>query len=90
MFYGTSAIQAQITNFSDDEITKIDEVLNFKGRIETEDWIGQSRNLMAASTVEEVPEEALGEDETSAEAAADQTKSDQAKPEASEDKAKKS
>ncbi len=53
---------AQIANFSDDEIEKIDEVLNFKGRIEREDWIGQARNLMAAATVEEVPEEALGEE----------------------------
>ena len=53
---------AQITNFSDDELTKIDEVLNFKGRIEREDWVGQARDLMAASTVEEVPEEEAAED----------------------------
>lgn len=50
---------AQITNFTDDELTKIDDVLNFKGRIEREDWVGQSRDLMAAATVEEVPEEVV-------------------------------
>ena len=80
---------SQITNFSDEEITKIDEVLNFKGRIEREDWIGQARNLMAASTVDEVPEEALGDDEPAAEAAADQTTSDQPS-DAGEDKGEKS
>jgi len=48
---------AQIVNFSDDELTKIDDVLNFKGRIERENWVGQAQDLMAAATVEEVPEE---------------------------------
>jgi len=57
---------AQIANLSDDEITQIDEVLNFKGRIERDDWVSQSRDLMASSTVDEVPEE-----DEPAEAAAD-------------------
>ena len=57
---------AQIANLTDDEITKVDEALNFKGRIEREDWPAQARDLMAASTVEEVPEQ----DEPSAEAEA--------------------
>ena len=48
---------AQITNFSDDDIAQIDDVLNFKGRMEREDWIGQAQALMADSTVEEVPAE---------------------------------
>ena len=48
---------AQITNFTDDELTKIDDVFNFKGRIEREDWVGQCRDLVAATTVDEVPEE---------------------------------
>jgi large subunit ribosomal protein L19 len=51
----------QIANFSDDEISKVDEVLNFKGRIEREDWIGQASELMAATTVDEVP---VQEDDT--------------------------
>ena len=47
----------QITNFTDDELTKIDEVMNLKGRIEKENWVGQARDLLAAATVEEVPAE---------------------------------
>lgn len=52
----------QIANFSDDEISRVDEVLNFKGRIEREDWIGQAGQLMASTTVDEVP--VLEEDAT--------------------------
>lgn len=36
---------AQIAAFTDDDIGKVDQVLNFKGRIEREDWVGQARNL---------------------------------------------
>ncbi|MGH1350413.1 MAG: 50S ribosomal protein L19 [Methyloligellaceae bacterium] len=52
----------QIANFSDEDLTKIDEILNFKGRIERENWVGQARDLMAASTVDEVPAEEEGEE----------------------------
>ncbi len=52
----------QIANFSDEDLTKIDEILNFKGRIERENWVGQSRDLMASSTVDEVPAEEEGEE----------------------------
>ncbi len=52
----------QIANFSDDDLAKIDEILNFKGRIERENWVGQARDLMAAATVEEVPAEEEGEE----------------------------
>lgn len=38
----------QIANFSADEIAKVDEVLNFKGRIEREDWIAQAKDLAGA------------------------------------------
>lgn len=48
---------AQVANFSDDDITQLDDVLNFKGRIERDDWVAQARDLMAASTVDEVPAE---------------------------------
>ncbi len=48
---------AQIANFTDDEIAQVDEVLNFKGRIEREDWVGQARALMAEATADEVPAE---------------------------------
>lgn len=44
----------QIAGFSDDEIVKVDEVLDFKGRIEREDWIGQARGLIAEATVDEI------------------------------------
>ncbi len=52
----------QIANFSDEDLTKIDEILNFKGRIERENWVGQARDLMAESTVDEVPAEEEGEE----------------------------
>ncbi|GBF25728.1 50S ribosomal protein L21 [bacterium MnTg02] len=35
----------QIAGFSKDDIAKVDEVLNFKGRIEREDWLGQAAKL---------------------------------------------
>ncbi|MEM7619541.1 MAG: 50S ribosomal protein L19 [Pseudomonadota bacterium] len=47
----------QIANFSDDDITKVDEVLNFKGRIERDNWLKQAQELLAESTAEEVPEQ---------------------------------
>ena len=53
---------AQIANFSDDDIAQIDDVLNFRGRIEREDWVGQSNALMAEATAGEVPAEDEGAD----------------------------
>ena len=35
----------QIANFSDEDIAKIDDALNFKGRILRDDWIGQAKTL---------------------------------------------
>jgi small subunit ribosomal protein S2 len=35
----------QIANFSDEDIEKIDQALNFKGRIQRDDWVGQARSL---------------------------------------------
>ncbi|MEM6666356.1 MAG: 50S ribosomal protein L19 [Pseudomonadota bacterium] len=43
----------QIAAFTDDDIAKVDERLNFKGRIEREDWISQAQALMAESTADE-------------------------------------
>ncbi|MCB1491243.1 MAG: 30S ribosomal protein S2 [Rhodobiaceae bacterium] len=40
---------SQIANFSADDIEKVDARLNFKGRIEREDWIGQATALAAES-----------------------------------------
>ncbi|MFN0264955.1 50S ribosomal protein L21 [Tepidamorphus sp. 3E244] len=37
---------AQIANFSAEDIAKVDEVLNFKGRVEREDWVSQAKALM--------------------------------------------
>jgi len=36
---------AQIAGFSKDEIAQVDEVLNFKGRIERDDWLNQAKKL---------------------------------------------
>jgi len=36
---------AQIAAFTKDEIDQVDEVLNFKGRIERDDWLGQAKTL---------------------------------------------
>lgn len=58
--YGITQYE-QIANFSDEDIAKIDEVLNFKGRIERENWVGQARDLATEATVEEVPAEELEE-----------------------------
>lgn len=69
---------AQIANFSDEDIAQIDEVLNFKGRIEREDWVGQSQALLAEATADEVPPE----EEAEAEAAGDGAAESEAKPEA--------
>ncbi len=45
----------QITNFSDDDIARVDEVLNLEGRMEREDWLGQSRALMTEAAAAELP-----------------------------------
>lgn len=37
----------QIASFSAEEIAKVDEVLNFKGRIEREDWVAQAKSFLA-------------------------------------------
>ena len=42
----------QIANFSEEDIAKVDEVLNFKGRIEREDWLGQAKAFAAGETPE--------------------------------------
>ncbi|MEL7543134.1 MAG: 50S ribosomal protein L19 [Pseudomonadota bacterium] len=67
---------AQVANLQDEEIAQVDEVLNFRGRIEREDWVAQARDLMAASTVDEVPEEEAAYD------AADASTEGEAKPDA--------
>ncbi|MCD7061438.1 50S ribosomal protein L21 [Pelagibacterium xiamenense] len=38
---------AQIAEWTKDDIERIDGELNFKGRIERDDWIGQAKNLIA-------------------------------------------
>ena len=35
----------QIANFSDEDIAKVDDALNFKGRISRDDWVGQAKAL---------------------------------------------
>lgn len=38
---------AQVAAFTEEDIAKVDEALNFKGRIGREDWIGQATKLAA-------------------------------------------
>ena len=40
---------AQIAKFTKAEMEKVDEVLNFKGRVEREDWVAQAKALMDES-----------------------------------------
>ncbi|HET7717345.1 MAG TPA: 30S ribosomal protein S2 [Bauldia sp.] len=39
---------SQIANLTDEDIEKIDEALNFKGRITRDDWVGQAKSLIGA------------------------------------------
>ncbi len=67
----------QIANFSDEDIAKVDEVLDFKGRIEREDWIGQARALIAEATAGEIQlDEPAAEEAPAAEAPAGEEKKD--------------
>lgn len=39
----------QVANFTDEEVEKVDDALDFKGRIQRDDWIGQARALIGQS-----------------------------------------
>ena len=43
---------SQIENFSAEDIEKVDGELNFKGRIDREDWLGQAKILAAGGETE--------------------------------------
>ncbi len=58
----------QIANFSDNEVAKLDDALSLDGRIESEDWIGQSRTLVAETTVDEIVVDEPAADDAPAEA----------------------
>ena len=45
----------QIANLTDEEIARLDEALNLNRAIENLDWISQATDLMAETTVDEVP-----------------------------------
>jgi large subunit ribosomal protein L19 len=47
----------QIADFSDEDITNVDEALKLDGRIEKDDWIGQAHRLMAEAAAVEAPSE---------------------------------
>jgi large subunit ribosomal protein L19 len=47
----------QIAAFSDDDIANVDETLKLGGKIEKDDWLGQSAKLMAEAAVAEAPAE---------------------------------
>lgn len=44
---------SQIAGFSKQEIQQVDEVLNFKGRIERDNWLDQAKAFMASGQEEE-------------------------------------
>ncbi len=71
----------QISNFTDDEIAFVDETLNFKGRIERDDWTGQAKALLAEATAGEVP----ADDEAAVEAKAAESSGDEAAEKADSD-----
>lgn len=64
----------QIANFSDEDITNVDEFLKLNGQIEKQDWVGQAQNLIAEATAAEAAAEA--EAEEAAKAAAEAEKSE--------------
>jgi len=72
----------QVANFTDEEITFVDEKLSLEGQIERDDWASAARELLAEATADEVPAE---EDEAAAEA-----EGDSAEAEADKKPAKKS
>ena len=39
----------QIANFSDEDVENVDAVLNFKGRIQRDDWVGQAKALVSGA-----------------------------------------
>lgn len=53
----------QITNLTDDEIAWLDEQLSLNGAIEHDDWVGKATDLMAETTVDEIPTGEEGEGE---------------------------
>jgi len=61
----------QVANFSDDDITNIDDFLKLDGQIEKQDWVGQAQNLIAESAAAEAAATAEAE-EAAAKAAAEQ------------------
>jgi len=69
----------QIAGFSDEDIAKVDDVLDFKGRIEREDWIGQARALIAEATADEIQVDEAPAEEAAPEAAADDAPAEEKK-----------
>lgn len=47
----------QIANFSDEDISNVEDALNIPGQIEKNDWIGQARALVTEATAGEVAAE---------------------------------
>jgi large subunit ribosomal protein L19 len=67
----------QIANFSDEDITNVDEFLKLNGQIEKQDWVGQAQNLIAEATAAEAAAEAEAEEAAKAAAEAEsETKSE--------------
>jgi large subunit ribosomal protein L19 len=47
----------QIANFSDEDITNVDEALSLQGAVEKGNWVDQAQKLVAEATAGEVPAE---------------------------------
>ncbi len=37
----------QVASFTDEEVARIDDALNYKGRVTRDDWVGQAKALAA-------------------------------------------
>jgi large subunit ribosomal protein L21 len=60
----------QIAAFTAEDIARIDGELNFKGRIEREDWVGQAKDLIAGKP----PRAKADQEAAAADKAADKAK----------------
>lgn len=60
----------QIANFSDDDLTNLDDFLQLDGQIEKQDWVGQAQRLIADAAAAEAATQAEAEEAAKAAEAA--------------------
>ncbi len=47
----------QVANFSDEDISNVDEMLKLNGQVERDNWVGEAQKLLAEASAAEVPAE---------------------------------